>query len=396
MELEDEGINGMPTTKAITKSILIDAGYRTVALIIFMIIAVFLFYGKTGIVPWIDTSIFFIPAVAGAIMLYIATMAGLLLAGKLARPIMLALSAFAVTVFLALFFLLERQWPDFNGLAIPIFLVGIMLAANELLKAYSELTGIVSRAGVIIALGFFLQNLLSAFHSPEMAQLGFIIFIGSTAAAVISMLGLFYGHSNPILSYAGKFFKGTYGALQVGVLAILLMAYFIYARPYLIGLASIWLVVVEWLIMCCAVAVIFFRARAYMKSIGELRRFGDGHAVAGKLHFNKEDIERAAAIVEEFVKSGKKEGLVACVAITLVENGSSIEEIGRALEPIINYTDESEPWLLLKWAAGNIPESNRCNRQKVAMAVIDAAATMVKPTQNIKMPAGANAADLAV
>ncbi len=188
---------------------------------------------KQGLSPGIDTSIFFIPLAAGAVILYMSTMAGLLLAGKLARPIMFALIAFAVTVFLSLVFLLEQQWPDFNVLTLPIFLVGTMLAVNELMKAYAELTGMVSRAGVIIAMGFFLQNLLSVFHNPDITQLGFIIFIGSAAAAVFSMLGLFNSNSNPILSYAGKAFKGIRGVIEVGVLAVLLMAYFIYARPYL-------------------------------------------------------------------------------------------------------------------------------------------------------------------
>ncbi len=200
------------------------------------------------------------------------------------------------------------------------------------------------------------------------------------------MLGLLHSNSNPVLSYRARPLKNANRALEVGALAVLLMAYFIYARPYLIGLASIWLVVVEWLIMCCAIAVIFFRARTYMKSISEQRKFGDGHAVAGKIHFHKADIERTAAIVEEFVTSGKKEGLIACIAKTLVENGSSVEEIQRALGPVVNYADEPEPWLLLKWAAGNIAEANRGNRLKVAIDVIDAAAMMVKaqglPAQN--------------
>ncbi len=380
-------------TKAITKSTMVGAGYRTVALVVFLIIAWFLFYGKTGIVPGIDTSIFFIPLAVGAVILYMSTMAGMLLAGKLARPIMFALIAFAVTVFLSLVFLLEQQWPDFNVLTLPIFLAGTMLAVNELMKAYAELTGMVSRAGVIIAMGFFLQNLLSVFHNPDITQLGFIIFIGSAAAAVFSMLGLFNSNSNPLLSYAGKAFKGIRGVIEVGVLAVLLMSYFIYARPFLVGLASIWLVVVEWLIMCIVIAIIFVRARTYMKSISELRQFGDGHAVAGKIFFHKDDIEMTAAIIEEFVNSGKKEGLVACVAKALVENGSSIEEIRRTLGPFISYTDESEPMLLLKWATGNITEANRRNRLKVAIAVIEAAAIAAKmqslPAQNKETPAGA-------
>ncbi len=154
---------------AITKSILIGAVYRTAALVIFLIIDAFLFYGKTGIIPGVDTSIFFVPLAAGAVLLYCATMAGLMLTGKLAKPIMFALSAFAVTVFLALFFMLERQWPDLNSFSLPIFILGVMLAINELMKAYSGLTGMVSRSGVIIATGFLLQSLLSAFHSPDMA-----------------------------------------------------------------------------------------------------------------------------------------------------------------------------------------------------------------------------------
>jgi hypothetical protein len=357
--------------KTITQDDLISIGIRTVAMAIAILVAAVLFNVKMGF----DVSFILIPFIIGVIVFYLGSLASLLLAGKMAGPMARALYIMGVTVFLALIFIFEQEWPDFNIIALPIFILGVMIAANGLLNAYSGLLGHISMAGIFLAAGFFIQEIFLAFG---LGGIGFIIFIGLAVAAVFSAIGMFYGHGDPYISYAGQIFNNTINSLIAGALGLFLMAYFIYVRPFLIGLASIWLVAVEWLILCGVVAILFFKARSYVRSISEPYTFGDGHTVAGKIGLNKEELEKTAAIIQEFVESGKKEALVARAAQTLVENGSSLDTIQQALGIIINHYDEKEPWIGLKWVVGDPGEANRRNRQKAANDLMGSVSSSIK------------------
>ena len=124
---------------------------------------------------------------------------------------------------------------------------------------------------------------------------------------------------------------------------------------------------------------------------GEVRPFGDGHTVAGAICFEKGELDKTARTVEEFVTTGKKDGLVTLMMAALIKNDIPPETVKKVLSGVIDYREVREPPLLFKWALGDLDEV--VQRERLAavnemMAAATAAVSSVNGHATEAMKAG--------
>jgi hypothetical protein len=360
--------------KAVTKQVAMGIAYRTAALVAFIVVIVFLFSGQAPIKAVSGFSFLFMPLLVGAILLYVALLPGLLLGGEMAAPLSRGLISLAAAVLLSLI----ASGIGLDIVSTPLLIFGFMVTIHFLSGAYSEITGIISRAGVIVTAGFLAQAALNTLNNDIMARAGNIIMVSAAVLAVLSLPGMLKGHSNAYITYIGTALSNIKNLAVVFAAAALVMIYFVFLRPLIVAYASGWLIAVEWLIMCAIVVLLFLKARSYVDTNSELQGFGDGHAVACKICYDKESLESASAMIRDYVEGGKKEGLIALVAATMVNNGAPLEEVMRVLAIVIDHKDDPAPLLIFKWALGDLEEARRKKRLMAVNEMIDAAAKAIK------------------
>jgi hypothetical protein len=335
----------------IKRQVLKDLAYRTIALAIFMVIALTLFR------PYI----IFIPSVSAALVLYVASVAGVTLTGKMSGPMHSSLQAFAITVFCTLLTVDPGMLQGLRSIGLPVFIMGTVWAIHIISKAYSELTGVTTRAFLIASVGYLYYSLFSASGVSLLSDLAMVVFVGFAAAASSSFIGLASRHSNVRVSRVGQAFSDLSNPAKTGVVVAVVVTYLVFVRPSLIVLGTLLLTVIEWAIMCIFVFFAYRKIRSIMH-VEEGLTFGDGHKLAGVLCHDRGELEKTAAMVREFVATGKKDGLVAYTAAALVSNGVPAATVQEVISVIVSFQEEPEPPAMFRWAAGDVAESRRRRR----------------------------------
>lgn len=335
---------------------------RTIALAIFLAIAL----------AFLRSTIVFIPSICAAILLYAASVVRVVLAGKFAVPLCRSLQMLAVTLFCTLLISAPELRAEARGLGLPILLLGIVWAVHFISKAYSDQTGVTTRAMLIALVGNLYYSLLTASGVLFLPQLASIVLIGFAAAAAFAFIGVLSRHSNPRISFAGKAFSGLWNPGLIGVAVAVVMTYLAFVRPSLLTLGPLPVTVIEWAVMCLAIFLLFRRIRSALRA-NEGEEFGGGHKVTGVLRYEKGDLEMAAAKVGEFVESGRKDGLITLAAMALARNGVPPEAIENVISVVVSYTDDPVPPAAFRWAVGDRDEVLRTKRAKAAEAMLAAA-----------------------
>jgi hypothetical protein len=368
-----EPVTGSKDAAVLKKQVIPGIIYRTIALVFFMAIIELYFPG----------SVFSVPLVSASIILYVDSVSGLVLAGKMAKPLSYSLKALAITVFLTLLATSQEQFPAARELGFQVLMVGAIWSAHYLSKAYSDYTGVVTRALLIAGAGFLYYSLFSAQNVAILSRLTSIALIGLASAAVFSLLGILKRHSNARVSYIGNLFTRIESPAIVCMVVAAIMTYLIFIRQSLMVLGFFGLTVIEWAALCVAILLLFIKVRSNMPVDGG-QMFGNGQKLAGSLHDDRSELKNAAAKVEEFVKDGKKEGLVALMAAALIGNDVPVERVQDVIAIIVGHEDVKEPPAMFKWTVGNVYDANRKKRLKAVNNMMEAAASAV---DNVRNPA---------
>jgi hypothetical protein len=367
---DDEGVSGAvldrQAASSLKKQAIKDIGYRTVALAIFIVIAV----------GFLRSTILFIPCLAAVLCLYVASVAKIVMAGRIAGPLYATFRAFAATVFFTAFFMAPELPPAANGLGPAVFLLGLVWSVHFTSKAYAEITRVATRSLLIAAIGYLYYSLFSASGVSLLPQLGLVVLTGFVATAAFTFIGIVKGHSNVRVAAAGKAFTGLWSPLTAGTVVAVITTYLVFVRSSLMFLGPLWITVAEVAAMCVAIVLLFQEIR-HLLPRDEMPAFGDGHTVAGKLCYEKGELEKAAATVGEFVTTGKKDGLATLTMAALIKNDVSLETVQKVVSVVIDYRDEPEPPVLLKWALGDLDEARRRKRMTAVNEMMAAAAAAV-------------------
>lgn len=339
---------------------------RTIALAIFLAIAV----------AFLRSTIVFVPGICAAILLYLAAIAKVLLTGKFAVPLCRSLQVLAITLFCTLLISAPELQAEARGLGLPILLLGAMWAVHFLSKAYSGLTGVTTRALLIALAGNLYYSLLSASGVLFLPQLASIVLIGFVAAAAFAFIGVLGRHSNPRVSFVGKAFSGLWNPGLIGAAVAIVMTYLAFVRPSLLTLGPMAVTAIEWAAMCVAIFWLFRKIKSALRADGGYE-FGDGHKVTGVLRYEKGDLETAAAKVGEFVENGRKDGLITLTTMALARNGVPPDVAENVISILLNYAEDPVPPVGLRWAVGDRDATGRMNRAKIAESMLAAAVTAI-------------------
>lgn len=348
----------------IKMQILMGVIYRSIAIALF---AVF-------IVIYFPESAFFYPSIGAAAVLYIGSIGSLLIVGKMSRPITYASIIFAVTVFLSMSLPVQDVFKAPAGLEIPVFLTGIIGSVHCLSRAYSEFTGVVTRALLLASAGVLYYSAFTAVDMPVLSQLSLLAVIAFASAAIFSLLGILKRHSNPRVANVGSLFARIESPVVTSVAVAAIMTYVLLIRQTLTDLGAFGLAVLEWAALSGIVLFIFIKIQSTM--LDDTAQKSRGVNNANGLYSDKAELEKAAEEVESFVEEGKKGGLVMLMATALIDNDVPADEARPILSIIIDHKDEADPPAMFKWAVGNISEANRKKRMRAVndmMAAIEPA-----------------------
>ncbi len=357
------------------KQIILGILYRTAALAFILAFVVLYF----------PDSVLSAPLISAAVILYVASIFGLILAGRLAKPLFYSLIVLAATVFVALLATYQEQYPEYNHLGLQIMLVGAVGSIHFLAKAYSDFTGVVTRALLISSIGFLYYSLSGARDMTAEFQLVLVAVTGLASIVVYLILSILKRSG----SFVGNLITNIEKPWVICMAVAIIMTYFTFIRQSLMVLGSFGLTVIEWAVLCVAILLIFIRLRSAMPVDGG-QIFGDEKKVTGRLHYEGSELKNATAKVEEFVRDGRKEGLIALMAAALIGNGVPVDEVQGVIRVIVDHEDEREPSAMFKWAAGNVYDANRKKRLKAvnemmvaAVSAVDSVRAPVEKTQGM-------------
>jgi hypothetical protein len=340
--------------------------FRTIVLVIIMAVVVLYF----------PESVFSLPLIAAAVILYLDSASGLILAGRMAKPISHALKALAITVFLTLLVPSQEQFPAITGLGPHVLIVGSIWSAHYLSKAYSDYTGAMTRALLIAGLGFLYYSIFTAQDVAILSQLAMVALIGLASTAAFALLGILKGHGNAQLSYIGNLLTRIESPAVICMAVAAIMTYIIFVRQSLMILGFFGLTVIEWAALCVAILLLFIKIRSLMPVDGA-KMFGEGQKVAGGARYDRGELKNAAAKVEDFVREGKKEGLVALMAAALIGNDVPVDKVQGVIAIIVGHEDVKEPPVIFRWAVGNMDDARREKRLKAVNEMMSAAALAI-------------------
>lgn len=344
--------------------------YRSIALAVFTAFLALYFPG----------SIFFMPLVVAAVILYIDSLCGLVLAGRMAKPLSYSLKALAATAFLAVLAMTQEEYPAIKGLELQVLLAGGLLSAHFLSRAYSDYTGAMTRALFIAAAGVLYYSLFSAQEVAILSQLTLVALIGLASAAAFSLLSLLRRHGNARISYIGNLFAKVESPAVVCTALAAIVTYVLFIRQSLMVFGFFGLTIIEWAALCLGILLLLIKIWSIMPVDGA-QMFGEGKNVAESLRYDRGELKNATGKVEEFVVEGKKDGLVALMAAALTGNGVPVDRVQSVIAIIVDHEDEKEPPAMFKWAVGNINEANRKKRLKAVNEMIAAAVSAVEETR---------------
>ncbi len=363
----------MDDRAGLKRDILLGVIYRSVALALF----------AAFVIVYFPASDFFYPAIYAAALLYVGSIIGMFIAGKMARPIVYASLVLSVTVFLGLSLPAQDMFPSVKGLQMPVLIAGIIGAAHCLSRAYSEFTGVVTRALLIAGLGVLYYSAFTSIDTPVLSQLTTLALIGFVSAAIYSLFGILKRHSNAKIAYVGNLFSKIESPVATSIIVALIMTYVLLVRQSLASLGAFGQAVIEWAALSGIVLLIFIKIQSAM--LDDSAQRPDGRTWLAGAYSDKAELEKATYEVNAFVNEGKKEGLVMLMATALLDNGVPADTSRPILSIIIDHADDKEPPAMFKWAVGNINEANRkkrldaVNQMTAAMvSAIDTAGEAVK------------------
>jgi hypothetical protein len=261
---------------------------------------------------------------------------------------------------------LYSEMQSLSGLAILFFTGYTITKLSELLKS----TVADSRAyppdlalgQIIIGYSLWQSFVVFSLSWSPFRGIGLIIFIGILALAA-SNIGEYGKKSKyPLIADASNWLK--LGAVGKFVFASLIAAYFIFARPALIGITP-WAYIIEWLIVCFVSWRIFsnIRDRLVKRYCSPVRETAWQKHEQEITEFVGDDFDSLVGLQASFVDESAKDKLLASLKVTLTNNKLGENEINQKIGEINKYKDRKVPWFAFGFWKRRILNQNRNNRR---------------------------------
>jgi len=324
----------------------------------------------------ISLSAILVPALGSITIIYFASLSGLAFEGPIARSMVGAMYAAGMAVFFGLFLMMVPGSENLRRAGLLFMAAFGILVLNNILSTLSRIwkvnaLRVLGGSATIYAVGQLFIQLIGLFMGPtgsalpegHAAIINDMINFGFTAAAVISLLGLFKTSQNPYLAALGDFTSSYFFVLSfslIGSLYVnLVWGELGLVYPPIQQLSPY----IEWTGIVVVAALIFTIMRRGMReSLTAPTEVGEWAKHVQDVSITKgEELVGFTEMVDEFVEAGRRERLLVRMFNYLEENRVPEADITRTLSGLINYEDERPP--AFAWR-GRISAVERENERK--------------------------------
>lgn len=311
-----------------------------------------------------------LPLFVVAIAIYVGSMLELFIIWKYAHALAGALRTVGLAAFVGL---LAAGLPSQIGLtlgpvALFVILFGTSYAIGQLFAVNGGYRLILYRTVPFVLLGLLLQQLWLAL-APSTTGADMPLY-GMVVTAALSLLALFEGHANPIASGVGAFFARTSNLVLVGGLGTFLLLYFTSIRALIIKAIPDQVILVEWGLVVLIAFLVARRFLAYFRHRSAFGEMAEWTQLVQQIGRNKGEVEHTSVIVRAFIEDGRKEPLLAHLAILLGREGVEEGLVAEAISPLVQYREADAP-PLLRWLQGDRLRSQKAQRSAVVRACME-------------------------
>ncbi len=286
--------------------------------------------------------VLFVVSPANIITVYALLLGGVLARGRLRflRPFLVAVALYIAAD--TVLFNLQMYYPvSVNTYYLLALLISIAVIVSDLPKRH-----ITSFAGFLLA--------AVAVYLMVYPYSGFVALILAAVLAYFALTSLAFG-------FEGVIARGIAASRTYVVLALMAVAVIEVARPYLKGGLFDF---AEWSFLALAA---FFTFRKFRAEYDDSYLEPHSQLIAERYDELAVTLDRAA---ENFVNSGDKAMLVACLSKILLDAGYNEKELARVILPLVNHHDSVPPVLSFPWEKSVVERRNVARRKKVLKVVL--------------------------
>jgi hypothetical protein len=326
-----------------------------------------------------------VPIMAALTLFYMASLVGALFEGKINSIIISGLYAGGFASIIIVFMILQPvSQPTqvagylFMGSYAVYFLYSILASISELRNQFY--IKVIAAAFTIFIIGQVCVQLVNLYWIipgiPESEQVSLIKSMlnwGFTAAAIITLVGIFKDSHNPYLSQIGEIATNYFFVVSLSLIGTLYINFISGALTDVSPVMKQLTPYVEWTGIVIIGAFIFQIMRRGMTEsmmvpteIGSwVKHIQDTSATKGK------SLSDFTDIIEEFIQKGEKERLIVKLFRFLDENRASEGEMAETLEDFIKYEDQKFPHFSRRGTSDKIEELNRERRMQVLKKTVN-------------------------
>ncbi|MDH5703855.1 MAG: hypothetical protein OEY99_06540 [Aigarchaeota archaeon] len=253
-------------------------------------------------------------------------------------------------------------------LLIGIFTSNFFQQINVLLEEYHvfSLDSLLGRTGEEILLGLFYQGLVDVLDES--------ILMSSIFISAISLTGIFRSHPNPYLDYLGKRLgKGLAGKF---VAVFLLLVYVLFLREFILlqaGLDPQLVTVAEWGVICIVSYGMYRKTRGFVSeslTVAEEVGYWTRH-IQEIEHKSDIRLDNLAGLVERFIRSGERDGLIVYIADVFRRFNLTVASISTSLSALINHRDIEIGLTTFSWQKRMLERMNLESRHEALSTVLE-------------------------
>lgn len=278
------------------------------------------------------------------------------------------LNGLALFMFVSLIFQEAPVSAAFTDAFHPLQLI---ILASTGLALFKELSKICERLGLLLIalctgiLGYGLYTLsdgLSVVWKP-FRYTCLPLLVGSLVASISVLFGFFKDVKRPSISGLSEWISD--GCLRNFFLAFLLAGYVFHLRPYILDKVPL-VVILEWVTVSLAVAVMYASAKSLSKQFYVDLKFADWKKHIQKVKRQEGDTFRKELSLQKlFVDQGIKTPLLVHYILSLTDLESSEEKIVEAVRQLVAYRDATPVWMALPWVKKKMQKKNSNARKQI-------------------------------
>jgi hypothetical protein len=189
--------------------------------------------------------------------------------------------------------------------------------------------------------------------------------------------------TSPLTSLVGDALQwGLKYPAKLFFLTIVVMCYFVFARPMIYAISA-FAYLIEWVLICAVGYQILNLIKNHLKNHHSqpLREnyWKKHHQIVNEIA--DDDFNKMIILQQEFIDSGIRRNLLLFLRQLLLNNGVPESLINGTLQPVIEYNDAKRKWYHRWLFKNNLSRNNRYRRNQVMQDSMDSIRTIIYPSR---------------